>query len=237
MTQFLAGKVALITGASSEQGRAFAVELAREGAKIFGVARGEERLRSLVAEIGASGADAAYHVADVRSVPAVYDLVDVVLSRYKRIDILINAAGVGHRGPLEDWKRAEIGETLETNLAGAIYLTQAALAFLRKSAPSDIVNFAWGLGLEAAAQSSVYCASQQGLVGFTRALARELQPQGVRVTALCAGPGDEGFPGPPSATAEKGPRLRTEDVTKALLAILKSDPHVLPGEVVVRPRA
>ena len=135
MTQSLAGKVALITGASSAQGRAFAIELARAGAKVFGVARREEQLRSLVAEIGASGADAAYHVADVRSVPAVYDLVDVVLARYKRIDILINAAAVGHRGPLENWKRGEIGETLETNLAGAIYLTQAALAFLRKARP------------------------------------------------------------------------------------------------------
>src|ERR1039457_7442095 len=126
MAQSLAGKVALITGASSGQGRAFSVALADAGAKVFAVARREDLLKSLVEEIGASGADAAYHVTDVRSVPAISDLVDVALARFKRIDVLINAAGLGYRGPLADLKRGEIAEMLETDLAGAIYLRSEA---------------------------------------------------------------------------------------------------------------
>jgi NADP-dependent 3-hydroxy acid dehydrogenase YdfG len=235
-TQGLEGRVVLVTGASSGQGHAFALGLARRGAKVFAVARREERLRDLVARIGEAGGDAAYHVADVRSVPAMYDLVDVVLARYRRIDILINAAGVGYRAPLAEIKRVQIAEMLETDLAGAIYLTQAALPSLIKSAPSDIVNVASIAGLEGFPEGSVYCAAKHGLVGFTRALAAEVKPEGVRVTALCSGSVDTEFFDRFRPTTEKEKRLRTDDVLEALLWILTSPAHVLHGEVVLRPR-
>ena len=235
-TKALEGKVALVTGASSGQGHAFALGLARAGARVFAVARREERLHSLVEQIGKTGGDAAYHVADVRSVPAVFDLVDVVLARYRRIDVLINAAGVGYRAPLAELKRTEISEMLETDLAGAIYLTQAALPSLIKHAPSDIVNIASIAGLEGFAEGSAYCAAKHGLVGFTRALAQELKPAGVRVTALCSGSVDTEFFDRFQPTTEKAKRLRPEDVVAALLSILTSAPHVLHGEVVLRPR-
>jgi NADP-dependent 3-hydroxy acid dehydrogenase YdfG len=235
-TQGLEGRVVLVTGASSGQGHAFALGLARRGAKVFAVARREDRLRDLVARIGEAGGDAAYHVTDVRSVPAVYDLVDVVLARYRHIDILINAAGVGYRTPLADMKRVQIAEMLETDLAGAIYLTQAALPSLIKSAPSDIVNVASIAGLEGFPEGSVYCAAKHGLVGFTRALAAEVKPEGVRVTALCSGSVDTEFFDRFRPTTEKEKRLRTDDVLEALLWILTSPAHVLHGEVVLRPR-
>ncbi len=235
-TQSLEGRVVLVTGASSGQGHAFALGVARRGAKVFAVARREDRLRDLVARIGEAGGDAAYHVTDVRSVPAVYDLVDVVLARYRHIDVLINAAGVGYRAPLADMKRVQIAETLETDLAGAIYLTQAALPSLIKSAPSDIVNVASIAGLEGFPEGSVYCAAKHGLVGFTRALAAEVKPEGVRVTALCSGSVDTEFFDRFRPTTEKEKRLRTDDVLEALLGILTSPAHVLHGEVVLRPR-
>ena len=185
--QSLQGKVALLTGASSGLGRAFALALAAAGAKVFLVARREEKLREVVQEIAEAGGEAAYHVVDVRVVPALYDLVDVLLSRYKRLDILINNAGLGFRSPLLETRRSEIAEMLETNLAAAIYLTQASLHALLKSAPSDIVNISSIAGLEGFAEGTVYCAAKAGLVGFTRALAAELKPANIRVTAICPG--------------------------------------------------
>ena len=235
-TQTLQDRVALVTGASSGQGRAFAAGLARAGARVFAVARREDLLRSLISEICDSGGEAAYHVADLRSTPTVFDLVDVVLARFRRIDILINAAGLGYRAPFAELKRSEIEEMLATNLAGAIYLTQAALPSLIKSAPSDVVNVASIAGLEGFPEGSVYCAAKHGLVGFTRALAQELKPQGVRVTALCSGSVDTEFFDRFRPTTEKSQRLKPEDVLAALLGILTSAPHVLHGEVVLRPR-
>jgi NAD(P)-dependent dehydrogenase (short-subunit alcohol dehydrogenase family) len=234
--QSLRGKTALLTGASSGLGRAFALALAREGVRVFLVARREEPLRQAVSEINDAGGEAAYHVVDLRVVPALYDLVDVVLARYKRLDILINNAGLGFRAPLLETKRSEIAAMLETDLHAAIYLTQAALNALLRSAPSDIVNIASIGGLEGFAEGTVYCAAKAGLVGFSRALAAELKPANIRVTAICPGSIDTAFLEHYRPTVDRPQRLSIDDAVRALRYVLTAPPNVLHGEVVLRPR-
>ncbi|HEY1434469.1 MAG TPA: SDR family oxidoreductase [Thermoanaerobaculia bacterium] len=234
--QSLRGKVALVTGASSGLGRAFAVALAGAGAKVFLAARREEKLREVVHEIARHGGEAAYHVVDVRSVPALYDLVDVLLARFKRLDILVNNAGIGFRSPLLETRRSEIAEMLETNLASAIYLTQASLHALLKTSPSEIVNVSSIAGLEGFAEGTVYCATKAGLVGFTRALAQELKPANIRVTALCPGSVETDFFDRFRPTLDRPQMLRIEDTVRALLYVLTSPPNVMHGEIVLRPR-
>ncbi|HSP94274.1 MAG TPA: SDR family oxidoreductase [Thermoanaerobaculia bacterium] len=234
--QSLKGRVALVTGASSGQGRAFSRALAKAGASVLLVARREEELHAAVQEIAQAGGDAAYHVADVRVVPSLYDLVDVALARFKKLDILINNAGLGYRAPLADLKRGQIAEMIETDLAAAIYLTQAALPALARGAPSDIVNIASIAGLESFPEGTVYCAAKAGLVAFSRALAQELQPAGIRVTALCSGSTDTAFFDRFRPTLERPRMLQVEDAVRCLMHILTSPPHVLHGEVILRPR-
>ena len=236
MDQSLHGKVALLTGASSGLGKGFALALAAAGAKVFLVARREEKLREVVQEITQAGGEAAYHVVDLRSVPALYDLVDVLLSRFKRLDILVNNAGLGFRAPLLETRRSEIAEMLETNLSSAIYMTQASLHALLKSAPSDIVNISSVGGLEGFAEGTVYCAAKAGLVGFTRALAAELKPANIRVTAICPGSVETDFFDRFRPTLDRPNMLRIEDAVRSLLYVLTSPSNVLHGEVVVRPR-
>src|SRR5712692_625646 len=231
-----AGKVALITGASSGLGRGFALALARAGASVFLVARREENLREAVGEIVGSGGEAAYHVTDVRSVPALYDLVDVVLSRYKKLHILINNAGLGWRAPLGELTRSQIAEMIETDLAAPIYLTQAALGALKRNAPSDVVNIASIAGLQGLPEGTAYCAAKHGVVGFSRALAEELRPDNVRVTAICAGSIDTEFFDRFRPTLERARMLQVEDAVRALMYILTSPPRVMHGEIVLRPR-
>jgi NAD(P)-dependent dehydrogenase (short-subunit alcohol dehydrogenase family) len=234
--QSLHGKVALVTGASSGLGRAFAIALAGAGAKVFLAARREEKLREVVHEIAQKGGEAAYHVVDARVVPALYDLVDVLLSRYKRLDILVNNAGLGYRSPLLETRRSEIAEMLETNLSSAIYLTQACLHALLKTAPSDVVNVSSIAGLEGFAEGTVYCASKAGLVGFSRSLAHELKPANIRVTTLCPGSVETDFFDRYRPTLDRPQMLRIEDTVRALLYALTSPPNVLHGEIVLRPR-
>jgi NAD(P)-dependent dehydrogenase (short-subunit alcohol dehydrogenase family) len=234
--QTLEGKVALITGGSSGLGRGFALALARAGVKVFLVARREELLRGVVEEIASAGGEGAYHVADVRVTPALYDLVDVLLARFKRLDILINNAGVGYRAPLIELKRTEILEMLETDLHAAIFLCQAALGALLKSAPSDIVNISSFSGLEGFAEATVYGAAKSGLVGFTRALAQELKPANVRATAICAGSIDTEFFDRFRPSVEPEQRLTVDDAVRAVMYVLTSPPNVLHGEIVMRPR-
>jgi NAD(P)-dependent dehydrogenase (short-subunit alcohol dehydrogenase family) len=234
--QSLQGKVALVTGASSGLGRAFAVALGRAGVKVFLAARREEKLREVVREITEAGGEAAYHVVDVRVVPSLYDLVDVLLARFKGLDVLINNAGLGYRSPLLETKRSEISEMLETDLNAAIYLTQASLNALLKSAPADIVNVASIAGLEGFAEGTVYCAAKSGLVGFSRALAAELKPANIRVTALCPGSVDTEFFERYQPTLDRPRMLSIDDCVRALFFVLTSPPNVLHGEVVIRPR-
>ncbi len=231
-----AGKVALITGASSGLGRGFALALARAGASVFLVARREEKLREAVAEIAAAGGEAAYHVADVRSVPALFDLVDVLLARYKKLHILINNAGLGWRAPLQELTRSQIAETIETDLAAPIYLTQAALGALKRNAPADVVNIASIAGLQGFPEGTAYCAAKHGVVGFSRALAEELRPDNVRVTAICAGSIDTEFFDRFRPTLERARMLQVEDAVRALMYVLTAPPHVMHGEIVLRPR-
>ena len=201
----LEGRVALVTGASSGLGRGFALALAAAGAKVFLVARRE----------------AAYHVADVRVTPSLYDSIDVLLSRFKRLDVLVNNAGVGYRAPLLELKRAEIAEMLETDLHAPIYLCQAALPALLKSAPADIVNVSSIAGLEGFAEGTGYCAAK---------------PANVRVTAICPGSIDTPFFESFRPTTPPEQRLAVEDAVRALLYVLTSPPNVLHGEIVLRPR-
>jgi NAD(P)-dependent dehydrogenase (short-subunit alcohol dehydrogenase family) len=91
-------------------------------------------------------------------------------------------------------------------------------------------------GLEGFAEGTVHCAAKAGLVGFTRALAAELKPANIRVTAICPGSVDTEFFENFRPTLEKPQRLTTDDVVRALLAVLTSPPNVLHGEVVLRPR-
>jgi len=232
----LKGKVALVTGASSGLGRGLALALAKAGASVLLVARREEKLHEAVEAIARAGGDAAYHVADVRVVPALYDLVDVALARFKKLDILVNNAGLGYRAPLSELKRAEIAEMIETDLGAAIYLTQAALPALARSAPSEVVNVASNAGLESFAEGNVYCAVKAGLVAFSRALALELKPQGIRVTTLCAGSIDTPFFDTFRPTTERPHMLRVEDAVRAVMNVLTSPSHVLYGEIVLKPR-
>src|SRR5438034_3365650 len=233
----LKGKVAIVTGASSGLGRGLSLALAKAGASVLLVARREEKLHEAVDAIARAGGDAAYHVADVRVVPALYDLVDVALARFKKLDILVNNAGLGYRAPLSELKRGEIAAMIETNLNAAIYLTQAALPALARSAPSDIVNMASIAGLEAFPEGTVYCAAKAGLVAFSRALAQELKPQGIRVTAFCSGSVDPAFFDPFRPLLERSRMLTVDDVVRVFVNVLTSPPHVLLGEIVLRPGA
>ncbi len=168
--------------------------------------------------------------------PALYDLVDVRSPATRRSTSSSTTRGWADRAPLEELKRGQIAEMIETDLAAAIYLTQAALPALLRSAPSDVVNIASIAGLESFPEGTVYCAAKAGLVAFSRALALEIQSEGVRVTTICAGSIDTPFFDRFRPTLERPRMLKVEDVVRSLMHVLTSPPDVLHGEVILRPR-
>jgi 3-oxoacyl-[acyl-carrier protein] reductase len=183
-----AGKVALVTGAARNIGRAIALSLASGGAKVAVNTRSNmEEARRVVDEIKALGTDADAYLADVADPARVQVMVDAVLKRFGRLDILVlNAAVREHvhfdEISFEDWRRV-----LSTNLDSAFVFTKACLPALKRAGDGRIVTFAGVTALLGLKDRAHVAASKHGIVGLTKALAQDLAEFGVRVNCISPG--------------------------------------------------
>ncbi len=179
-------KIALVTGASSGIGKATAARLAREGAKVVVTARREERLASLVEEIGANGGSAHAVASDVTSESDRKRLVGAAVSRYGGLDVVVNAAGIIAFGTIENTTLDAWKEMFDVNVVSIFHLMQLSLPHLlpRKG---NIVNVSSVNGLRSFPNVLAYCSSKSALDQLTRCSALELAAKGVRVNAVNPG--------------------------------------------------
>jgi len=186
--QELAGRVALVTGASRNIGRAIALALADAGAAVVVNARRSlDEARAVVKEIESRGGRAVGSLADVTDEKAVASMVASSLERYGRLDILVNNAAVRDVTPLDDIDLATWRRITGIILDGAFIMTKAALAPLRESGAGAIVNIGGMSGHTGAAGRPHVVAAKLGLVGLTRALAHDLAHD--KITVNCVVPG------------------------------------------------
>jgi 3-oxoacyl-[acyl-carrier protein] reductase len=183
----LSGKVALVTGASRGIGRAIARELAGRGAFVFLGARDEARLQEVAREIAAAGGQAEAVALEVAQRPSVDAAFEKILSGKGRLDHLVNNAGITRDNLLLRMKAEEWAQVLDVNLTGAFHCTQAALRPMLKQRGGRIVNVTSVVGLTGNAGQANYAASKAGLVGFTKAVAREVASRSITVNAVAPG--------------------------------------------------
>ena len=176
-------RVAVVTGAASGIGRAVALRLAREGARVVLGDIDPAGLRQTAAAISDVAITATLDVRDPASCEA---LVACAITRFGRLDVLCNIAGVLDFAALPDLTPERVDRTLGVNLLGVIQLTRAAMPHLlaRRGA---IVNMASTAGLVGVPFNAAYCASKHAVLGFTRAVALEYASAGVRINAICPG--------------------------------------------------
>ena len=189
MGGLLAGRVVLVTGSSRGIGAEVAIKAAAEGAAVAvhyvrSAAAAEEvadRVRSLGVDSHAFGAD----VADGGRAEG---LIAAVIERFGRVDGLVNNAGRTQVGPFLEIQPAQWDEIISTDLSAAFHTCRAVLPSMLERGTGSIVNVASRLGQMGIAETAAYSAAKAGLIGLTRALAREFGPRGIRVNAVAPGP-------------------------------------------------
>lgn len=187
-TKRLAGRRALITGASRGLGKAMAIALAAEGANIALVARDRQSLELVAGEAIAEGGDAAVFVEDVTVEEGVTQLAAKVRDEFGRIDILINNAGTNIRKKLVDFTLSEWQTVMNTNLTSVFLMCRAFIPHMQGRAGGRILNLSSIMGHVSLPERTAYSASKTGLLGLTRALALELAPDGITCNCISPGP-------------------------------------------------
>ncbi|MEV1023273.1 SDR family NAD(P)-dependent oxidoreductase [Streptomyces sp. NPDC050264] len=240
MSNTLEGKVVLVTGASSGIGRATALALSREGARVAVGARRVDRLKALTEEAGGGMLPLELDVTDRRSVN---DAVEATVARFGTLDILVNNAGVMLSSPVLGADTAEWTRMVETNLLGSMYMVHAALPHLLAS-KGAVVQVSSTSGRAASATSGVYAATKSGINAFAEALRQEVTELGVRVvviepgfvaTELAGHITDPAIRTMAKSMAESMRTLRPEDIAAAVVYAVTQPEHVAVNEILIRP--
>ena len=215
----LQGKVAVVTGGAQGIGRAIALGLGREGAKVVVADLQADKAKSVVDELTNLGSESLPVEVDVASESSVKNLVQETLGRFGHVDILVNDAGVYPAALVVDMKEAEWDRTINVNLGGNFLCSRAFVPSLRAQKSGRIISIASGIAHYGAKEGAHYAASKAAIIGFVKSLARELGPDGITANAIC--------PGIANTVLPRGHRTEEE-----LMHRLRSNPlgHVLEPE-------
>lgn len=235
MSGALRERTAIITGAGRGIGRAIARAFAAEGATVVLAARSRADLAAVAAEVREAGGRALAIPTDVTQDTAVETLVEQAVTETQRIDILVTSAGLASFGPVAETKPADWDAMLSLNLRAAIMCCRAVLPTMIRQRSGTILNLSSIASRRALPGSAVYTATKAGLEAFSRVLAEELRPHGVRVGVLVPGAVDTPIWDAMGSTPPRDKMLRPEDVARAAVLMATLPPHAALEELTLLP--
>ena len=230
----LEGRVAIVTGGGRGIGRAVALALAQEGAAVAVAARSQDELAETARLVREGGGRAIAVPTDIRRREHVQALVATTVAELGPVDILVNNAGVARFAPVaeateEDWRMM-----FEVNLMGALLCTQAVLPSMMERRRGWIINISSSAGIKGYVNQSGYCASKHGLLGFSKALALETQPHGIRVHAICPGAVDTRMARTHRNIDDPGDWMQPEEVAATVVFLASMEGVAMIDNVVMR---
>jgi NAD(P)-dependent dehydrogenase (short-subunit alcohol dehydrogenase family) len=221
----LKDKIAVITGGAQGIGRAVALGMGREGAKLILADLQAEKVESVARELQASGAEALPVAVDVADETSVKQMAKRVLDQFGRVDILVNVAGIYFpKASVVDLSEQDWDRTIDINVGSNFLCCREFVPSMRAQKYGRIISLASGIGHYGMRQFSHYAASKAAVMGFVKALARELGPDGITVNAICPGSANTSMPRQHRSEDEVMARLRSTPL-----------PHVLEPEDIAGP--
>lgn len=236
----LTGKTAIVTGGSRGIGRAVSLLLAREGANVAIVYAGNTAAaEETKQQAEALGAAAAVFQCDVAYEQAVADMVKAVKTQFGSVDILVNNAGITRDGLLMRMKEADWQAVLDTNLTGVYHCTKAVSKLMMKQRHGAVINLSSVVGETGNAGQANYAAAKAGIIGFTKAVAKELASRNIRVNAVAPGYVETDMTaGLPDSAKEDmlrsiplGRPATADDVAQAVLFLASDQACYITGQV------
>ena len=231
-TVSLAGRVALVTGGSRGIGRAIALRLAGLGAAVAICGRDKKALEATSAELKKQTKQVLSQTADVTRSSDVNGLVSKTEADLGPISILVNNAGIGLFGPMQEKSEAEWDLVLNTNLRSVFLVSRAVVPSMIRQGAGDIVNISSLAGKNTFAGGGIYCASKWGLQGLSGCMAEDLRDHGIRVSVICPGSVATEFG---RAAKDPAKALLPEDVAQAVAAVLTQRRQSFVSEIAMRP--
>jgi NADP-dependent 3-hydroxy acid dehydrogenase YdfG len=242
----LKNKVAIITGASSGIGYATALTLSKAGIRVAVGARRTERLQELEKQIIKNNGEILVQKTDVTRKSDCDSLVNTIVEKWGKVDILINNAGLMPLSYFKNGKVEEWEQMIDVNIKGVLYCTSAVVPYMLEKKSGHIINISSVAGRIVFAGGSVYCATKHAIAALSEGLRKELSPTyNIRVT--CIEPGavetellesitDESMTGFIQATKNME-TLRSDDIANAILYAVQAPGHVNVNEILIRPTA
>jgi len=222
----LTNKVIIITGASAGIGRATAVALAQAGAHVSLVARRQERLQTLQAELAAHPGHRLIIAGDIGREGFAQEIINQTVDAFGKVDVLINNAGVGQRVPLAEMAPADMRRLIDTNVLGLLYLTQTAVARMKQQGTGHIINISSIVGQRPLPNMGLYCASKTAVNFISRSLRLELNTTNIHVSTVYPGRTQtefgEALLGAPGSNPSAVGRVSAERVARVILKTIQT---------------
>jgi len=234
MAERLAGKVAIVTGASRGIGRAISVALAQEAAIVVLAARSIPELQRTAEEVAEAGGQAEIVVTELTEEESIKNLVRGTGEKFGRLDILVNNAGITHSAALEETATRDWERCLWVNARAPFILCREALGLLRKSKPAYIINIASVVGVKGYPLQSAYTASKHALRGMTISLAEELRDSSVRVHLLCPGGVNTDLVGKVRPDIRKEDLIEPTEIAELVLYLVTHKGNAVVDELHIR---
>jgi 3-oxoacyl-[acyl-carrier protein] reductase len=230
----LNGSVAVVTGAGRGIGRAIALELARHGVKVTLAARNATELETVQVEVTEMGGQAAVFPTDVAQEDDVKALIRETARHFGRLDIVVNNAGIGLFGPLAETTTETWDRLMDVNARGTFVMCREAIPHLRKRELSFIINISSVVGVKGYPNQAAYSASKHAVMGMSKALAKEVQADGIRVHAICPGGVYTEMVGQARPDLDPAVLMSPQDIADIVLFLLTRRGNAVIDEVQVR---